>query len=199
MSVGCELPIIDGRQCGIDAFERCAECQRAFCRSHQAWERTASGSLICPIQNWCAECQVTRQAKDKAAAKVSAREHAERVRAAKTRIAALLAELNVQGFPGAVERAVSKTVKGAFGRAKTITTQHEPAIPVGQVTWEFWTYHPRDGAGGFKHLQQLDTGITRSGEYVRMNPEMAGSDWKMSANCDIDICEVLEAHARKYL
>ena len=29
MSVGCELPIIDGRQCGIDAFERCAECQRA--------------------------------------------------------------------------------------------------------------------------------------------------------------------------
>ena len=58
MSVDCELEVSHREQCGIDAFERCAECQRAFCRSHQTWQRTPNGTgLVVPIENWCTECQ----------------------------------------------------------------------------------------------------------------------------------------------
>ena len=34
---GCEIELMDGRSCGIQAVGRCATCGRAFCHSHQAW------------------------------------------------------------------------------------------------------------------------------------------------------------------
>ena len=203
MSVVCEIDITDDKQCGIDAFERCAQCKRAFCRSHQAWQRTArqrtgEQRLIRPIQSWCAECQARQEKELEEAELARVKEHAECLRAAKSRITVLLDALDAAGFPGAVERAVFKTEKGVFGHMKTTKATFDSAIPVGQVSWEYRTYYPRDGGDGFKHLNSLETGITRDRQYVRMDPGLNGSDWKMS-DYSIQICEALEAHARKYL
>lgn len=196
MSATCVFEIAQGEQCGIVAYERCFECQRAFCRSHQAWERTPDGTRqTSPIENWCTECQARQEEEGKS--RVAA--HHEREQAAKLRIDALIKQLNYAGFPGATERVVKKTVKGSFGRTREMQTQYEPAIPIGPVSWEHLYCIPREG---WQHdSSRLETGITRNGDYVVMDPRPTevGKNWTARGHNFIGICAMLEAHVRKHL
>jgi hypothetical protein len=196
MGADCELEIAQGTRCGIAAYERCAECRRAFCRSHQAWERTPDGTKrVTPIEDWCSDCQA--RSDERAEVRVAANQS--RIDAAKVRIVVLIQQLDAAGFPGAAKRNIIETEKGSFGRTKTVKTEYDPAIPIGPVQWDHLYNIPREG---WQHSSdRLETGITRRGEYVVMDPRFtrAGKNWMAKGHNFIGICAILEDHARKYL
>jgi hypothetical protein len=56
----CDIILSNGHTCGIQAIGRCATCMRAFCSSHQAYNKDVFGYPI-PAHNMCSMCAEARR------------------------------------------------------------------------------------------------------------------------------------------
>lgn len=136
MAADCEKPIPHGGKCDIPAIGRCAFCGEAFCLTHQAREEFPVPKVFV---DWCSVCQaesIAAQIAEKRAANVRAatETHSDETAARLSRLKKLLIESNRIQWE---DRRVRTGYRRSFGISRPTWESLDPAIPIGDLEWEF--------------------------------------------------------------
>lgn len=196
---GCEV-LVEGQVCGThDVRGRCDKCRRSFCGKHQAQVWVPGSLLTSPYwQALSNECKPCNNAPAEAAKAEEEKKKLEVANAA-ARVPGLIAKFQARPFVGAVSRDYTQRVNDGYTffsqtpKFKTVTHHYEPAVPLGQLLWDYWAmydagYDWREGTSSW------ETGLTQAGEFVPMDPRILDRkrDFTIAKGQEPKICEHLE-------
>lgn len=170
MAVACEASIRERFTCGVTAVGRCARCGHGFCVSHQA-----RGTAYVWYPDLCLECQVAESTANRDRA-VSQAEAAQRLASdVRARIEKVKAAILTSGKLRFEDRKVitgyrtnhANVLRAFVGRSSVpIFAAADPAIPIGNLPWDFMVTIRGDD---IHDLKPTRSGITRPGKIVCMD------------------------------
>jgi hypothetical protein len=168
MPVDCEKPLPDGRACCVTSVGRCGTCGQAFCRSHQAW-----GALD-PYVDLCKPCLLAAQQARNDVEREARAEHDRQLQAAAANVERfkqlILSSPKAQMVPRrelvGLKTNHANPLRAFVGPAhKGVYKDLDPAVPIGQLTWEFRP--PYSDMQTIVH--EAESGLTDRGKVVCMN------------------------------
>lgn len=197
---GCEQLLPNNALCNVVAIGRCLSCRKAFCGTHQALTKDIFQT---PYKDFCTTCQRKREEAARAKQLDTAIADTTRRLATWVRIDQLLTEFRKRPLSGAQDRSWIEVVNkgrkrfGSGYHLEEVQHTEELAVPIGKLRWTSYLSYDSEGTRKVSEYTGLvETGLTRAGEFVRMDVKRLHGDrsygHKLEDRQEEEICSRLE-------